>query len=230
MAEAGFDYLEAGASEIAAAEPFDPEAFRQANVIRTNLFFAGGMHLSQPREEILAYAKKAVDRAARIGVEVMVIGSGGARRALEGEAQPEAEKRFIDVVASIAEYARQNRIRIAPESLLKAETNVGNDLADLARRLAQRGVGYTADSYHILMEAGPDVDWEAQISTLPDHVHIGDAPARRWPSATDPQMIAFANRLKHLGYNGSVSVEAKRAGDTVADFREILQNLQALFA
>ena len=77
---------------------------------------------------------------------------------------------------------------MAPESLNRSETNVGNDLGQLAKDLAAKGIAYTADLYHILYEANADghpPDFAEQLPFAPLHVHLADLP-RHVPAPDDP--------------------------------------------
>jgi sugar phosphate isomerase/epimerase len=232
---AGFDYIEVGASGFTLREDFDAAEYRNLNAEACNLFCPGTIKLfGAEATPYLDYAKQAVDRAHAIGIPVMVIGSGGSRRAPEGIDPGEAEARFIDIVGEIADYARQYEITIAPESLNRSETNVGNDLGALAHALKARGAGYTADSYHVLYEWNAEggegePDWEGQIPFLPSHVHVGDLP-RNAPEPNDPLILSFAARLKALGYDGRISLEARRRDESDEELRRVLANLREIFA
>jgi hypothetical protein len=138
---------------------------------------------------------------------------------------------------------------MAPESLTRLETNVGNDLGRLARLLKERGVAYTADSFHVLKEwefgtqgegrgtrdegrgtrdEGPsDAHWTEQIPFAPAHIHIGDLP-RNYPKAADPMMRGFARRIKELGYDGRISLECS-LGELSTGLPAALKELHALF-
>jgi sugar phosphate isomerase/epimerase len=232
---AGFDYIEPGATGFALREDFDATEYRNLRTEACNLFFPGTIKLfGAEATPWLDYAKQAVDRAHAIGISVMVIGSGASRRAPDGIDAVEAETRFVEIAGEIADYARPFGITIAPESLNRAESNVGNDLGALARTLQARGVGYTADSYHVLCEwdaegGEGEPDWEGQIPFLPTHVHIGDLP-RNVPEPTDPLIQGFARRLKQLGYDGRVSLEARRRDESDEELRRVLANLREIFA
>jgi D-psicose/D-tagatose/L-ribulose 3-epimerase len=230
---AGFDYIEVGASGFSGLEAeWNPTPYRGLPTEATNLFFDSRIHLFGPdRTSYLDYASRTVERAAALGVKVMVIGSGASRRAPEGE---DGDVRFCEVAAEIAQIAGAFGIRIAPESLNRTETNVGNDLRCLAIGLRDNGVGYTADSYHILFEWDADGRraalkqlFEEQIPFAPSHVHIADLP-RTGVSFDDPMLTGFAGRLRELRYNGLVSLECTRGADF--DFHGSLMALRALFA
>ncbi|MFI5386583.1 MAG: sugar phosphate isomerase/epimerase family protein [Fimbriimonadales bacterium] len=211
----GFDYVEVGASGFnGMLEDWDPAAYAGLSILATNLFFDHRIRLFGPeRTPYREYAERTVSRAASLGVPVMVIGSGGPRQAPDGV---DGDPGFVEIVAGIAAFARPLGVDLAPESLNRTETNVGNDLRRLALGLRERGVGYTADSYHILFE------WDAdgrklglrelmieQIPFAPRHVHIADLP-RLGVDAANPMLEEFAARLRDLNYSGNVSLECSR--------------------
>ncbi len=225
----GYDYVELGASSIAAA--LDLSAYKGLSIEATNHFFPGSIQLFGPNsEDYRNYAPEAIARVAGLGAKVMVVGSGGSRRAPESVSEDIAEARFVEVAATLQEMATHHGITIAPESLNRSETNVGNDLGELANRLRASGVGYTADLYHILYEAnadGHDPDMIAQVPFTPTHVHLADLP-RFAPSADDPAVIAFAHRLRDLGYNARISLECQRPNGA-EDLQKGLATMKALF-
>lgn len=154
----------------------------------------------------------------------------------EGDDPQEFEDEFADIASELADAAEEFGITLAPESLNRSETNIGNDLASLARRLAARRVCYTADSYHVLYEwkqENPSLDvpddslWVRQVPFLPAHVHVATLP-RVVPAPDDPKLVGFVSRLRALGYDGRVSLECQR-GNSVPELRDALGNLKALF-
>lgn len=211
---AGFDYVElpAGASFAGPGEP-DWQLLSDVHVEATNLFVAGDLKMVGPeRGDIRGYAERVISRAARAGVKVMVIGSGGARKSPAGFDLDQAEDEFVQAAAWCQEIATPLGVTIAPESLVPEETNVGNYLGDFARLLARKGVAYTADSYHVLNQPGNSPGepgyWEAELPFLPAHVHLGDRP-RNWPKRDDPEILGFSARLMELGYEGRISLECR---------------------
>jgi len=230
----GFDYVELGANSLGD----DTRRYSGVPIEATNLFFPGSIHLfGRDATPYLDLARATVDRAAAIGVEVMVIGSGAARKAPEGLDMDATEREFLLIAAAIQAHAKQYGITIAPESLNQSETNIGNDLGCLARGLKYAGVGYTADSYHVLYEWRADfpdeefpskAHWEDQIPFAPSHVHIADLP-RYAPKPNDPMVSGFADRLLELGYDGRVSLEYRRGADLESELRRAHQDLKTLF-
>jgi sugar phosphate isomerase/epimerase len=226
----GYDYVELGASAIAAATDLAP--YRDLPIEATNLFFPGEIQLfgAEPgayRE----YASRAIERVAGLGATVMVVGSGNARRAPYGVPSDVAESRFVEVAADLQTMAASYGITIAPESLNRSETNVGNDLGTLARALRSDGVGYTADLYHILYEANADghpANMGEHVPFVPTHVHLADLP-RFAPEVDDSSVIAFAHRLRDLGYMARISLECQRP-NPAEDLAKGLATMKALFS
>lgn len=183
----------------------------------TNLFASGTLRLTGATDEVRTYAELVVPRAAEAGIQVMVIGSGAARRSeLPFEA---AQEGFADAAGVVGEVARRYGITVAPESLKREETNVGNSMGDLARRLAKRGVAFTADSHHLLRDwahlhgdgAPSEEFWREEIPVAPAHVHVSNFE-RTWKvQGRHRGMLGFAKRLKEVGYNGRVSLECEWA-------------------
>lgn len=229
----GFDYVELGASGFnGLSDEWDRTRYRGLPIEATNLFFDSRIRLfGKDRTPYREYVERTVERAASLNVPLMVIGSGGSRRAPE---DMDGDRAFVAVAAEVAEIAGEHGIVIAPESLNRTETNVGNDLRSLAIALRDAGVGYTADSYHIFFEWDADgrswslaglMEW--QIPFAPSHVHIANLP-RDGVSAEDEMLIAFVERLKALGYEGRVSLECSRdAGFDLAAARSVLASLFA---
>lgn len=228
---AGFDYVELPAHRLR-----DLDCPPTLPIESTNLFFPGNVKLFDPKSpSAILVGIETIEQAAAFGVRTMVIGSGGTRNAPEGVDTDEGELKFCDVVAELQRFANQFDIRLAPESLNRSETNVGNSLVQLACRLQERGVGYTADAYHVLYEwkaENPDTSvpdrglWEEQLPFAPTHIHVADLD-RHPPRANDPQLAGFVARLSELGYNGRVSLEA---GVREESLERVCQDLRSLFS
>jgi sugar phosphate isomerase/epimerase len=236
--ELGAEYVELGAVSFNGLQPeWDPLPFVGLAVETTNVFFPGAIQLFGPeRTPYEEYAQRAIERAAEVGVRIMVVGSGGSRKAPHGSNLAEMDAAFADIVANLQRIADPYGIAMAPESLTRLETNVGNDLGRLARLLRERGVAYTADSFHVLKEwdfehpgsAGPTPEhWADQLPFAPAHIHIGDLP-RDFPKASDPMMQGFAKRVKELGYDERISLECS-LGELEAGLPTALKELHALF-
>lgn len=219
---AGFDYVELPAK--AAFEGHAAEA--------TNLFVFTDLKLVGPsRGDIFAYGNMLIPKAASLGLQTMVVGSGNARRCPDGYDLDQAHEEFYEAAATFHAIASPLGITIAPESLRREETNVGNDLGDFARALSDYGVAFTCDTYHVLAQPGfvaTSLDaWREEVPFKPAHVHLGTTE-RTWRVLEDPGLPAFVERLRELGYDGRVSYEGSW-GDFEVELPEALTQIRGLF-
>lgn len=231
---AGFDYVELPAATIFAGprEP-DWEKLGQVTVEATNIFAPAELKLVGPEMgDVRGYAELVIPRAALAGVKVMVIGSGESRRSPAGYDLDAAEGDFLDSVAWCAAIGREHGVVISPESLVPLETNVGNYLGDLARMLHHRGIGYTADSYHVANQPGAvpaeSWFWEEEMPLAPSHVHFSTHD-RTWRVGEDSSLEGFVIRLRELGYDERVSLEC-RWGEFEKELEEALEQVRSVFA
>jgi sugar phosphate isomerase/epimerase len=230
---AGFDYVELPAAIVFGGrdEP-NWERLGDVKVEATNIFAPTDLRLVGPEiGDVRGYAEVVIPRAALAGVAVMVIGSGGSRKSPAGYDLDAAEGDFLDSAARCAAIGKEHGVTIAPESLVPQETNVGNYLGDLARMLHHRGVGYTADSYHVLNQPGAvpaeSWFWEEEMPFAPAHVHFSTHD-RTWRVGEDPAVEGFVLRLKELGYDGRISLEC-RWEEFEAELPEALAAVRSIF-
>ncbi len=233
----GFDYIEIAASSLhGEQEEFDLASFSGIPILSSNGFFPGTIRLYGPdATPYLDYAKRTIERAAEIGIGLMVLGSGGARKSAPGV---DAEKCFVEIAAELDQIASPYGIRVAPESLNFRETDVGNQMGKLAQDLKSSGVGFTADSYHLLVDwdahhrrsgdtAPPEGFWVREIPFAPLHVHFANLP-RTAPTADDPMVQGFVSRLQALHYDALVSLECS-IDDHPDALSQARQHLSRLF-
>lgn len=221
--EAGFDYVELPVQLLkGTTDDYDAAPYESLKWESANLFFPGDFRIYGPyADDWRRYARRVAERAAILGIRVLVLGSGGVRRAPAGTEPAAAEAEFVEIAATLHAIAQQYGVVVAPESLNRTETDVGNSLPGLATALASKGAPYTADSYHVLKEwdlGGRQGDptglefWRENIPHAPAHCHLGNL-SRNLPAPDDAAIIAFFRRLLELGYARRVSLEAS-IGDT----------------
>lgn len=214
---AGFDYVELPAWMLAGGADYSGMP-----VGATNLFFSGPLSLWKDPEACRAHARLVIGRAVEQGIKLMVIGSGGVRRALDGEDSAPRESEFCDFVAEM--QAEFPAVTLAPESLNRDETNVGNDYNPLAQALKERGCGVTLDAFHSAKEPG-FAGWDGFIQVLPNHLHISSRK-RDMPDRDDEFLLELFRNLAEMGYQGRASYE----GAWNLSLNECRENLAALAA
>ncbi len=236
---AGFDCAEVAAAALGDLEPDAFEALRSVGRVESsNLFFGGGVRLYGPDEtDWRSAARRTIEAAAWLGVKTMVLGSGGARRAPDGWSVARAERAFVEVAAELQSMASEFGVTVAPEPLNADECDVWNDQGALARALAERGLGYCLDTYHLLhlwRRREPDAEvpspefLKEQIPWAPVHAHWANFPCRSWPKAGDRAVAAVASRLREVGYEGRVCLECRL--EWPGDLAPALDALRKAFA
>lgn len=211
---------------------------RDAGLAVTTLCRGGFFTAIDPAERAAALAdnRKAIDEAATLGTDTLVLVSGGlpaGSKDLHG-----ARERIADALAELGPYAASNGVRLAIEPLhpmFASDRCVVSTLSqalDIAERFPADQVGVTVDTYHIwwddtapaaIARAGATgrihtfqlADW---ITPLPQGVltgrgQIGDGAIdmREWKSYVEA-----------AGYTGPIEVELFNDDLWAGDGRELL--------
>ncbi|MFJ8361566.1 sugar phosphate isomerase/epimerase family protein [Streptomyces sp. NPDC093984] len=180
--------------------------------------------------------RRAVDEAATLGTDTLVLVSGGlpaGSKDLRG-----ARERIADALAELGPYAAERGVRLAIEPLhpmYASDRCVVSTLAqalDLAERFPAEQVGVTVDTYHIwwddtapeqIARAGAGgrihtfqlADWTTPLpeGVLTGRGQIGDG-------AVD--MREWKGYVEAAGYTGPIEVELFNDGLWARDGREVL--------
>lgn len=218
---AGFDYVELSTTEIAnlSDAEFEAAAARiKALGIATpaaNLFMPGGIKVVGPTinpEQQMAHVKKAFTRLARLGTQVVVFGSGGARRVPDGFGKDEAFTQLVDFGRRAATEAQAHGITIAIEPLRRQESNIINTAAEglsLVEAIDHPHFQLMIDFYHLASEKeDPAIVLRAKDRLR--HLHVANPQGRVFPAKWEEFDYApfFAN-LKTIGYDKRISVEGR---------------------
>ncbi len=127
----------------------------------------------------------------------------------EGPSEDELE-RVTEVLAGVADRAREAGIALAIEPLNRFECHLCNTLAaaaELARRVGHPAVGAMIDTFHAHIE---ERDTPAAIRAERDalvHVHASESH-RGTPGSGQVDFPAAFGALREVGYDGEVVVEA----------------------
>jgi D-psicose/D-tagatose/L-ribulose 3-epimerase len=217
---AGFDYLELGTSEIAALSDEEYEKavahIKQVGlpVPVTNLFLPAALKVTGPqidRDQQMAYVKKAFARLSRLGTEIVVFGSGGARRVPDGFPKEDAFKQLVEFGKRIAPEARAHGLTVAIEPLRREETNIINSAAEgleLVTAIGDPNFQLMVDFYHLASEKeDPEIVVRAKEHIR--HLHMANPQGRVFPLEWDEYDYApFFATLRKIGYARRISVEA----------------------
>jgi sugar phosphate isomerase/epimerase len=217
---AGFDYVEINASRVAALtdDEFQQLAGNVAQlripVAAANVFIPGAIKLTGPDVDPArqaAHVTATLGRLKRLGVQVVVLGSGGARRVPDGFSRDEAFNQLVDFCRRLAPIARDHGITIAFEPLRRQETNIVNSVREglaLVRAVDRPEIKLVVDYYH-LAEEGESADVILEAGSLVAHTHIANPKGRVYPLSLDESAYAsFFSNLCKINYTGRLSIEA----------------------
>jgi sugar phosphate isomerase/epimerase len=239
FAKMGFDYIELPLAQVMdlPAEQFN-ELLRLIRiggipVEACNNFFPARIRLTgedAKLETIAEYVKTATERAATMGVKIIVLGSSGAKNIPPGFPHEKAVAQLKELLVWLDEIVRPLEITVALEPLNKKESNfitTASEGLELVQDLSLDNVKLLIDYYHLRME---DEDLAVINEAGPDlqHLHIAAKEGRLFPKAGDGENYGmFFARLKAIGYDGRVSVEAY-SQDLAADGATSLKLLRSL--
>ncbi|WP_184825471.1 sugar phosphate isomerase/epimerase family protein [Streptomyces griseomycini] len=221
------------------------ELVRDAGLAVTTLCRGGFLTAVDPGERAAALAdnRRAVDEAATLGTDTLVLVSGGlpaGSKDLRG-----ARERIADALTELGPYAEEHGVRLAIEPLhpmFASDRCVVSTLAqalDLAERFPAHQVGVTVDTYHIwwddtapaqIARAGAQgrihtfqlADWTTPLpeGVLNGRGQIGDGAIdmREWKGCVEA-----------AGYTGAIEVELFNDALWARDGREVLAETAARF-
>jgi len=218
---AGFEYVELGTSDIAKLTDVEfEEALAKHRAVGlptpvANLFLPAdlrivGPEVDPPRQH--DYVELAFARVAKLGVKIVVFGSGKARNVPEGWSQDSGWTQIVDFAKRIAPIAKKNGIVVAVEPLRKQETNIVNSAAQglkWVKEVNHPNFQLMVDFYHLASEnEDPSI-----LLTARDHIkhfHIANPNERVYPrNPSEYDYSGFFANLKKMGFRGGISVEAK---------------------
>ncbi|MEU8650296.1 sugar phosphate isomerase/epimerase family protein [Streptomyces sp. NPDC048737] len=219
---------------------------RDAGLTVTTLCRGGFFTAVDPDERTAALAdnRRAIDEAATLGTEVLVLVSGGlppGSKDLHG-----ARERIADALAELGPYAEDHGVRLAIEPLHpmyasdRCVVSTLTQALDIAERFPAHQVGVTVDTYHIwwddrapaeIARAGASgrihtfqlADWTTPLpeGVLNGRAQIGDG-------AID--MREWQGYVEAAGYTGAIEVELFNDALWARDGREVLAETARRFA
>jgi D-psicose/D-tagatose/L-ribulose 3-epimerase len=217
---AGFDYMEVRTSEVAALSDADYERaaakFKQVAlpVLSANLFLPADIKVTGPnidKERQMEYVRRALDRVSRLGVRLVVFGSGGARQVPEGFSKQEAFQQLVDFGKRVAPEARSRNITIAIEPLRQQESNIINNTTEAlawVNAVNDPNIQLMIDFYHFQVEKEDPSDI-LKVQDHLRHLHMANPDGRVMPLKWEEYNYApFFAVLRQIHYDRLISLEA----------------------
>ena len=183
-------------------------AARAVNVFLPATFKVVGPDVSADR--LSDYAAATLDRARRLGVAVLVFGSGASRAVPAGFPRERAFDQFEEAVRVVNDLASSRGVTVGVEPLHSEETNLLNSVGEAAGFLRDRrldGVRVVADLWHMQCE-DEDLGVLDGLGDLIVHAHVA-AAERLAPGQAEDRIEPFLGHLRQSGYRGACSIECK---------------------
>ncbi len=216
--EAGFDYIELSVAGDLVPEESDEIWNEKRDKIERmplpveafNSFIRSGK-ITGPEadlDRLRRYVTSALARAAEVGGEIIVFGSGGTREIPEGFSREKAVNQTLDFLNICADVSDHTGVVVAIEPLTKQECNFINLVSEgtsLVNQLSRKGVRVLADTYHMEQEQEP-LNAIIDAGPLLAHVHTADT-GRYAPGTGGYDHAALFRALALAHYDKRVSVE-----------------------
>ncbi len=218
QATPGLDFIELPVAKalIGGADEFEQlgAALRRSKLAAraVNVFLPATLKVVGPdvREDQLSYyASTALERARRLGVALLVFGSGASRMVPVGFSRDRALEQFADAVRMVNGQASRRSVTVAVEPLHSEETNILNTVGEAAEFLRRRRLDGVklADLWHMESE-GERLDVLDDLGDVVAHAHFA-ADERRAPGRVADRIEEFLRRLRQAGYSGACSIECR---------------------
>lgn len=204
-------------------------------VYSANCFLPGTLKSTGPDADlgaIEAYAATAFERAARVGMKVIVFGSGGSRQVPEGFSHGRAREQFAEVLRRIAPLAGARGVTVVVEPLGRGECNFINTVTEgaaLVREVNHPAIRLLADFYHMMKNEEDPASWGPAAEWLA-HTHAAEIEQRTAPGIVGDDFRPFLAPLKAAGYGGALSLECSFPNGLATDGPRALATLRAMGA
>jgi len=209
----------------------------KAKIYCLNIFMPGDMKLVGPEvneEAIVKYATGVFARCQRAGIDLIVWGSGGARRVPEGYDHAKARQQFIRIARKVAVIAKEYHINLALENLNSTETNFINTVDEalkVVKEVNHPNFRLCVDIYHMLMENEPPAIIEKTGNYLV-HCDIAERDGRTAPGVHGQDFTPYLRALRKVGYHKVIIMECRwnnLEAELVSGRAELLRQLDVVY-
>jgi len=202
-----------------------------------NIFMPGDMKLVGPKvdeEAILQYARGVFKRCQLAGIDLVIWGSGGARRVPDGWDNARAHDQFVGIARKVASVAKEYHVTLALENLNSTETNFINTVDEalkVVKEVDHSNFRLCVDIYHMLMEnESPAII--AKTKKYLVHCDIAERDGRTAPGVHGQDFVPYLTALKKVDYHKVIILECrwKNVGAELVQGRaELLRQLKVVY-
>ena len=199
--------------DSAFGEPLAAVKASAVAVEAANCFVPGDLKTTGPdvdTEAVDAFVSTALERAGRMGLKIIVFGSGGSRQVPDGWDAGRAADQLVEHMKRWGPMAAAANVTITLEPLSRGDCNIVHtvdEAADLVRRVDHPNIRVLCDTYHMGSNGDPP---EAihRAEGLIAHVHVAEVDGRGPLGTLGEDQRPHFRALKDIGYEGRLSVEA----------------------
>lgn len=182
--------------------------------------------------EVLDYATEAMRRVKILGGEIIVLGSGGARKVPAGFSMDDARRQFVEFAKELGPHATEIGVTIVVEPLNKSEDNLITSVtqgAEIVLEINRPSIQLLADFFH-MNEENESTQSIRDAGDLLKHTHLADT-GRVAPgfASVEADFLAFFGALKAINYDARCSFEGK-TDDLARQAAPILAHMRARYA
>ena len=237
--DVGVEYIELPVTELVSMdEPAFTEMCRQFEQapIRcegVNVLFPGTLRLIGEDVDhcaVTAHLDRAFDRISRLGVPIVVFGSGKAKEIPEGFSRERAEAQLLELLHTLGGYAERYQNTIVLEALNTRECNFVTSIAesyDFVRQVNHPRIKLLVDYYHMATN-GEDESILDSLGQDLCHMHFADPDGRTFPVPEKQERYReFFSHIKKIGYDGRLSMETS-SKDRLGDSQKYLPVLREI--
>ena len=184
-------------------------------------------------QAVLSYATEAMQRAKALGGEVIVLGSGSARKLPEGFDPEVGREQFVEFGRELGPRAAEAGSTIAIEPLNRHEDNFITSVAQGASFVDEIGhpnIQLLADFYH-MFEEDETMDNVKNAGARLKHTHLADLGrvAPGYAKNGEADFVGFFGALRIAGYDARCSFEGK-SDDLARQAKPILDKMRQRYA
>ena len=178
---------------------------------------------------VLEYADEALRRASALGGEIVVLGSGAARKVPAGFSMDEALAQFTRFARELGPIAQNHGVTMTIEPLNKGEDNLVNTVshgAQIVDAVNHPNIQLLADFYHMFTDDEPISNVHNARARI-KHAHLADLNrvAPSFSKEGEADFVGFFGALKAIGYDERISFEGKTE-DLAAQARAIIAHMK----
>lgn len=229
----GYDFAECSVGLLMSIsdEDFEKVIEKKIKIRAFNCFVPSELKIVEDTPEMWEYIKKAFYRMEKVSAEIIVFGSGGARRIPDTITFNDGLEKLENFILKCNDLAKKHNITLVLEPLNHNESNflpTVKSAYDLCNKLDLSNVKILADIFHMYVE-NEDFSVLKETADKIHHIHINNPITRTCPTQEENKFIrAFAESLNNAGYNRTVTIESAY-NDFSNDIKDAIIYLKEVF-